>query len=41
MLLDIWDARSLENLLTGKCTIRAGEATITADESTIRAGHDF
>ena len=41
MLIGTLGASLLENLLTGKGTIRAGEATITAGEDTIRAGQNF
>ena len=41
MLIGALGASLLENLLTGKGTIRAGEATITAGEDTIRAGQNF
>ena len=40
-LLDTLGATLLENLLTGKCTIRAGQGTIGAGRSKIRADKDF
>ena len=41
MLLGTLGARLLENLLTGKCTIRAGESKIRAGCVTIKAAQDF
>ena len=41
MLLGTLDAKLLENLLTGKGTIRAGEAKIRAGCVTIREAQDF
>ena len=43
MSLSTLDARLLENLLTGKDTIRAGEETIATSQrqSSIRAGQNF
>ena len=48
MLLGTLDASLLENVLTGKGTIRAGECTIRAvertikpGEGTVRSGQDF
>ena len=41
MLIVTLGASLLEDLLTGKYTIRIGESTIRADEGTIRAVKDF
>ena len=41
MLLGALGASLLENLLTGKGTIRAHEGTIRAGEGSVRAGQDF
>ena len=41
MILGIFGARLLRNLLTGKETIRAGEGTFRAGEGTVRAVQDF
>ena len=41
MLLGTLGASLLENLLTGKGTIRAGKGTTRARERTIRAGENF
>ena len=41
MWLGTLGASLLENLLTGKDTIRAGERAIRAGEGTIRAGQNF
>ena len=41
MLLGTLVPSLLQNLLTGKGTIKVGEGTIRADEGTIRPGLDF
>ena len=41
MLLGALGASLLDNLLTGKGTIRAHEGTIIAGEDSVRAGQDF
>ena len=41
MLLGTLDASLLENVLTGKGTIRAVERTIKPGEGTVRSGQDF
>ena len=41
MLLGTLGASLLENLLTGKGVITAGEEAIIGSEGTIRAGQDF
>ena len=41
IILGIFGARLLRNLLTGKETIRAGEGTFRAGEGTVRAVQDF
>ena len=41
MILSIFFASLLGNLITGKGVMRAGEGTITAGESTIRTDRSF
>ena len=41
MLLNTLGASLLENLLTGKGTIRESEGTVRAGESAVRADQDF